>query len=117
MSMTSTSVARVDTDRYDHGAPHDHTHDRSHVHAPADGRSPAVPQASDAATAHEHDHGHGHEHGHDHGVAHVHVHGAAPEFSLVRASLALRLALAGGMSLAVWALVFWARLPIAEVSP
>ena len=36
-----------------------------------------------------------------------------PPFSLIRASLAVRLALAVGLSGAIWLGVLWARLPIA----
>ena len=67
-------------------------------------------------------HAHGHVSGHGHGHEHDHAHGRgsgreaiAPGFSLVRASLVVRLAIAVGLSTGVWAAVLWARLPIEQV--
>ena len=97
----------------------DRTTSLAHLHS--------IPVDPRPAAGHDHDHGHdhgpehgaaqGHAHGHDH--AHAHAHGAAarrvsfrPPFSLVRASLAVRLGLALGLSGLVWAAVLWAELPV-----
>lgn len=85
--------------------------------------------------AHGHDHAHaGHDHAsHGHGsvrgavdVGHGHaevgpqgggrrsVEAPAGGLSLIRASLAARLAVAAGLSVLIWAAVLWARLPIAS---
>lgn len=69
---------------------------------------------------HEHESGHGHSHDHEHVHSHGHAHGVeavAPGFSLVRASLTVRLAIAGGTSLLIWGAVFWAVQPIVAVTP
>ncbi len=82
----------------------------------ADGGAPGEAHTHD----HTHDHAHGHDHAHDHGHDHSHGHAAGPVHvsarpapSLIRASLGVRLALAGVLSGLIWAGVLWARLPIA----
>ena len=80
--------------------------------------SPVGP--ADASPGHGHDHGHGDAHRHDHAHTHAHAHVHAPTpaalprpgWSLVRASLVERLALAGGVSGAIWLGVAWALRPI-----
>jgi hypothetical protein len=53
-----------------------------------------------------------HTHVHDHASPHAHAHGPAvralPGASLLRMSLAARLAIAGGFVAAIWLAVFWA---------
>lgn len=51
-----------------------------------------------------------HTHVHDHAAPHVHAAPprALPGVSLLRMSLAMRLAIAGGFVAAIWIAVFWA---------
>ncbi|MCE1238183.1 MAG: hypothetical protein LWW93_17675 [Hyphomicrobiales bacterium] len=81
----------------------------------------AVPLARPLAAAEPHRHGHRHDHDHDHGdhadgrghgVAQGR-HGGPIGVSLLRASLGLRLTIAGALSALIWLAVAWARLPIA----
>jgi hypothetical protein len=101
------------------GGAEGHDHRPDHRHAPADDLGRSHDDGSAHGHGHGHDHGHDHVHGHGHGggVAQGsgHRHGPLGEplrFSLVRASVATRLALAGAMSAFIWAAVLWARLPI-----
>ena len=58
---------------------------------------------------HKHDHSHGHAHHGGHGAAHA---VAAPAgWSLLRASVAERLAGSAVLLAVLWALVFWAMQP------
>ncbi|MDK9696685.1 MAG: hypothetical protein OEL76_09855 [Siculibacillus sp.] len=79
-----------------------------------DGVAPPPAGAPDPVEDHDHHH---HHHGRDHGRAHRDEVGAnggvRPPPSLVRASLAVRLALAAVLSGLIWAGVSWALLPIA----
>ena len=68
--------------------------------------------------AHEHEHHHGHEHELEHGHHHGHgVRTVRPGPSLLRASVTVRLAIAGGLSGLIWLAVVWARLPIGGGTP
>jgi hypothetical protein len=78
-----------------------------------------VPAASqphhqhDHAHGHSHDHDHGHSHGHDH--THAHVHDAASPhpaqaapWSILRMTMAARLAAAASVCAVLWAMVLLA---------
>jgi len=113
----------------------------SDLHVPARDGAGGRREDLPGPDAHRHDHAHPHRHdGHDHGrrgdgVASAHApsetgngHDAAASqgvghrrvvappsgLSLIRASLAARLAVAAGLSVLIWAAVLWARLPIAS---
>lgn len=64
-----------------------------------------------ASHAHHHDHAHGHSHGHDH--THAHVHDAASPhpaqaapWSILRMTMAARLAAALAVCAVLWGVVF-----------
>lgn len=71
-------------------------------------------QALGNAHGHVHGHAHGHAHGHDHTHDHAHGHAHdpglihAPGLSLLRLSVAARLAGAAALSALLWAGVLWA---------
>lgn len=93
-----------------------HSHEYAASEPAADGRT-------DRHGAGGHDHAHPHPHGREsadaHSHAHAHAHGVPAgrrskpiSFSLVRVSLIVRLGVAMVFSVAVWAAIFWATMPI-----
>ncbi|WP_377829017.1 hypothetical protein ACFKHW_01775 [Bradyrhizobium lupini] len=74
---------------------------------------PAAPQAHHSDHAHGHSHDDGHSHGHDHTPAHVHgaasPHPAqAAHWSILRMTMAARLAAALAVCAVLWGVVFLA---------
>jgi hypothetical protein len=74
---------------------------------------PATSQAHHSDHAHSHSHDDGHSHGHDH--THAHVHGAASphpaqaaHWSILRMTMAARLAAALAVCAVLWGVVFLA---------
>ncbi|MFC7697063.1 MULTISPECIES: hypothetical protein [Bradyrhizobium] len=74
---------------------------------------PAASQAHHSDHAHGHSHDDGHSHGHDH--THAHVHGAASphpaqaaHWSILRMTMAARLAAALAVCAVLWGVVFLA---------
>ncbi|MGR4927761.1 MULTISPECIES: hypothetical protein [Bradyrhizobium] len=74
---------------------------------------PAASQAHHSDHAHSHSHDDGHSHGHDH--THAHVHGAASphpaqaaHWSILRMTMAARLAAALAVCAVLWGVVFLA---------
>jgi hypothetical protein len=74
---------------------------------------PAASQAHHSDHAHNHSHDDGHSHGHDH--THAHVHGAASphpaqaaHWSILRMTMAARLAAALAVCAVLWGVVFLA---------
>lgn len=61
---------------------------------------------SPAVGGHDHGHDHAHDHHHGHAPGHPHPHIAVPP-SLLRASLAQRLAIALPVAAVLWALALW----------
>ncbi|HWL20479.1 MAG TPA: hypothetical protein VNS33_12475 [Bradyrhizobium sp.] len=59
------------------------------------------------AHSHDHDHGHGHTHSHSHGPASPHPAQTAP-WSILRMTVAARLAAALAVSCGLWAIVILA---------
>jgi len=105
----AASVSHGDPAAHDHGAGqgHGHAHEDGHDHGHDHHHGPSAdPHGTDP-------HRHGHGETAAQGSGHRHTAGLEPlHFSLVRASVTARLALAGGLSALIWAAVLWARLPI-----